>query len=279
MAKRVRTDQGSFSEDGRSFTIADLSVEGVWDHYLSNDSYCLVLSQSWCGYSFWRSRPLYPVSIGGRLAFVRDEQTREVWSTSEPGPAAGQPPTYEEVHGLSGDQSSGPARFRVPLITPALGNEPPTITVTWHQGCATLHSIRRGIAVTMTLRVAPSDAAELWDIRVENLSGWARRLSVMPATSFHLGAGIWMAGNAAVCTYTDIGTDQRSIAARMEGIRKNGAENIAAVLAAVAGDVDGCFGTLDGAQSGADRPGGPAGGGGWGRGDCAVALSDGVGSG
>ncbi|MFB3894073.1 MAG: GH36-type glycosyl hydrolase domain-containing protein [Phycisphaerae bacterium] len=249
MAKPITSAAGRFTADGRAFEIADVRLEGVWDHYISNDRYCVVLSQTWCGYSFYRSRPLYPVSITGRFAFIRDRDSGEVWPVNEPSATAGQSPSYEQLHGLSGDQSSGSARFRTPLETPPLSRGTDELTVTWEQGAAGLVCLRDGVRVSMRLAVATHDAVELWTISVENLSGRPRRLALMPTLSFHLGAGIAMAGNATVCSFTDIDRPAKAIIARMEGIRKSGVDNIVGIFASVDGpSPDGFFGTLDSAQ-------------------------------
>lgn len=257
MAAKITKDYGRFSRDGKSFTINDIRLPGVWEHYLSNGLYCLVLSQTWCGYSFVRSRTLYPVSIGGRLAFIRDEDTGDVWPVNEMPPGLGQAQSYEQLHGLTGDQSTGPARFRVPLEAPAFKKLPiekqkqpiGAITSEWGMGYAAMTSRHGDVEVRMTLRIAPSDPVELWDITVRNLGKKTRRLAVMPATSFHLGAGIQMAGNATVCTFTDLDHRNQTLWARMEGIRKPCIDNIVGFMAATGWRADGLFGTLDSAQA------------------------------
>ena len=249
MPAKITRDYGHFSPDGNSFVVDDIRLPGVWDHYLSNDSYCLVLSQTWCGYSFYRSRPLYPVSIGGRLAFVRNEDTGAVWPVNEMPAMPCQGQSYEQLHGLTGDQSSGPARFRVPLEVPPIAKAEANITCEWGLGYAKLTNRLFGVEITMTLRVAPADPVELWDISVRNLGKKPRRLTIMPASSFHLGAGIQMAGNATVCSFTDLDLRNQTIWARMEGIRKPGIDNIIGFLSAVGGKADGLFGTLDSAQA------------------------------
>ena len=255
MAAIAPTQPGNFSPDGKSFCFPSSNLSGVWDHYISNGLYCVVLSQTWCGYSFYLSRPLYPVSISGRYAFIRDEDSQEVWPVNEPIVTPGKTQTYEELHGLSGDQTAGAARFRTSLGAPPLTRGHQELTTEWGLGYARITCLHDQISTAMTLRVDPEDPVEIWKIRLENRSNRARRLTLMPTTAFHLGAGIQMAGNATVCMFTDLHPELHAVMARMEGIRKTGVRNIVGFFAAAQGpsgklrpgETDG-FGTLDSAQ-------------------------------
>ena len=84
---------GDFSDDGREFVFKRPDTPRPWINYLSNGEYCLILSQTAAGFSFYldaeqnhltRWEPAgYLKNEPGRFIYVRDEETGKFWSVTQ----------------------------------------------------------------------------------------------------------------------------------------------------------------------------------------------------
>ncbi|MEE8359977.1 MAG: hypothetical protein V3S04_03520 [Candidatus Omnitrophota bacterium] len=83
---------GNFSEDGLEFVIKDPNTPRPWINYLTNDSYCAIISHQAGGYSFYKdcrtdrmTRWLpenWHFDRPGRYIYMRDKKTKKCWSAS-----------------------------------------------------------------------------------------------------------------------------------------------------------------------------------------------------
>ena len=147
---------------GREYVVTRPDVPVSFTNYLGLEDFVTVISHNAGGYSFYQSprhhritrfRPNgVPKDRPGHYVYVRDDDTGEYWSLSwQPVGGSLTENRYEARHGLSY------SRFL----------------------CE-----RGGILGGQTLFVPQGDAAELWDVKLENRSGRARSLSVFGYCEF-----------------------------------------------------------------------------------------------
>lgn len=166
VAERFLFDNGhgAFSVDGHEYVI--LSREGVptpapWANVLANPEFGSVVSESAVGYTWFenahgfRLTPWHndPVSdAGGEAIYLRDEHTGLVWSPT-PLPCRGRD-AYRTRHGF---------------------------------GYSVYEHVEDGIASELWVFVAPHDAVKFSLLKLRNLSGRVRRLSVTGYVEWVLG--------------------------------------------------------------------------------------------
>lgn len=148
--------------EDRQYVITRPDAPVSFTNYLGLEDFVTVISHNAGGYSFYKS-PQYgrvtrfrpngvPKDRPGHYVYVRDDDSGEYWSLSwQPVGGDLSKARYEARHGLSY------SRFL----------------------CE-----RNGILGSQTLFVPLGDAAELWDVRLENRSGRPRRLSVFGYCEF-----------------------------------------------------------------------------------------------
>lgn len=163
MAKNSYKKYGDFSKDNLEFIIKDLDTPRPWINYLSNGEYCLLVSQTGSGYSYYldpgenrltRWTPeRYLVDEPGRYLYIRDDETGEYWSNSKR-PIGKEKAVYQTTHGL---------------------------------GYTKLNSSYKGINTEITLFVPRKDPADVQIVRIENKSKKTRKLSVFPFVEWLLG--------------------------------------------------------------------------------------------
>ncbi|QOJ00678.1 MAG: glycosyl transferase family 36 [Phycisphaeraceae bacterium] len=149
---------GAFDPSGRSYTITDAGTPMPWVNVISNGRYGVVVSQNGGGFSFYDDAQ-HNVLTRWEMDLARDVHGRfvylaevgadgrvmgPVWSAS-PSPCRASYDEYRCTHGL------GWTRFE---------------------------TVRDGIACVWTIAVSPGDAAEVWEVRLENRSSRARRVRV-----------------------------------------------------------------------------------------------------
>lgn len=155
---------GRFSQDDREYVITARRTPRPWLNYLSNDQYCVIVSQTGAGFSFYRAAhafrvtyhvddgytPRWPVS--GRFLYARDRESGRCW-TVNPQPA-----------------ETGVTRFS---CRQGLGY------AVWAAKAA-------GIEGRLRIFVPPDDPVELWTARLVNRGAKPRRLSLFPYVEWHL---------------------------------------------------------------------------------------------
>lgn len=148
-----RGGYGAFSADGRSFTVTDPSAPMPWTNVVCAGRYGFVVSHNGGGFS-WFDDAQHNVLTRWEMDLVRDDRgkflyiadldSHEVWSAA-PAPCR---PVFEEYEC---EHSPGVTTFR------------------------TRH---RDIAVRWTMGLASEGDAEVWCVRLRNLSSRPRRLRV-----------------------------------------------------------------------------------------------------
>lgn len=153
---------GYFDNEQREYVIERPDVPVSWTNYIGVKDLCTVISHNAGGYSFYQSAEHHritrfrqngvPLDRPGHYVYVRDDESGEYWSISwQPTGKDLSQAKYECRHGLSYSKFS----------------------------CET-----RGIRAEQLIFIPVNDDVELWDVRLKNQSGRARRLSVFSYTEF-----------------------------------------------------------------------------------------------
>jgi len=153
---------GEFTANGVEYRISNWRTPRPWINVLSNGTWGCVISQAGGGYS-WRIHSMLNRATrwnqdivrdpDGKFLFLKDLDSGKVWSVA-PQPLK---PAFEEyscTHGL---------------------------------GYTTFVTTVEGIRATWTLFVPNDLPCEIWMVKVSNLSGSSRRLSLMPYFEWLLG--------------------------------------------------------------------------------------------
>ena len=153
---------GHFDNERREYVIDRPDVPVSWTNYLGVRDMCTVISHNAGGYSFYKSAEHHritrfrqngvPLDRPGHYVYIRDDETGEYWSISwQPVGKDLSKATYTCRHGLSY------SRFQCTY---------------------------QGIEAEQTLFIPRDDDVELWDVRLRNISGKRRRLSVFGYVEF-----------------------------------------------------------------------------------------------
>jgi len=157
-------EYGYFSEDNREYIVTEFQTPRPWMNYLSNDTYCVIVSQTGAGFSFYRAAHAFKVTfaiddgyvprfpVTGRFVWVHDRDNRACWTVNA------QP--HEE----------GVRAFRC----------------RHNLGYTIFESVRDGIEQSLRIFVPLEDPVELWTVRVKNTGDAPRRLRVFPYVEWHL---------------------------------------------------------------------------------------------
>ena len=155
---------GKFSDDGREFIVTDPNTPRPWGNYLTNETYCAVISQTAGGYSFYKDskteRMLYWTGQNlhqgrpGRYVFIQDEETKKAFSVSwEPLRSK-----YDSFECRSG--------FGYQIIKSKVG----------------------GIEAETTYFVPADEPCEIWKVKVKNTGKKARKLNLFGYLEWFIGS-------------------------------------------------------------------------------------------
>jgi len=153
---------GHFDNEHREYVIDRPDVPVSWTNYLGVRDMCTVLSHNAGGYSFYKSAEHHritrfrangvPLDRPGHYVYLRDDDTGEYWSVSwQPVGKNLEQAHYEVRHGLSY------SRFLCSY---------------------------QGIEAEQVLFIPVDDDVELWDVKIRNISGRPRRISVFSYAEF-----------------------------------------------------------------------------------------------
>jgi len=159
---------GHFSEDGYEYVIKDPKLPAPWINFLTNEEYCAVISHTGGGYSFhmdpkthrllyWVGRDLW-TDRPGRYVFIRDRETGEVFSINWQ-PLRKPLDEFETRVGL---------------------------------GYQVISSSAMGIRGEITYFVPREEPCEIWKVKVKNVSGKKRALSIFGYLEWMLGDNVEM---------------------------------------------------------------------------------------
>jgi cellobiose phosphorylase len=153
---------GQFDDHRREYVISRPDTPLPWINYLGTEEYFGIISNTAGGYSFFRDARLRritryrynntPLDVGGRYLYLRDDMTGEYWSPSWQ-PTQSPLDHYECRHGLS-----------YTVIT----------------------SERLGVRAEVCYFVPLGETLEVWRLRLTNLDGNQRQLSVFSSVEFCL---------------------------------------------------------------------------------------------
>ncbi|MDP3979869.1 MAG: hypothetical protein Q8Q33_00490 [Chlamydiota bacterium] len=163
MAKYSYQKYGNFSPDNKQFIIHNPDTPRPWINYLSNGSYCLLISQTGAGYSYYLdsgenrltrwSPERYLNDVPGRAIYVRDDETGKYWTEGK-----------RPVDSVNGKY----------LCEHGLG-----YTVLRSEVSNIVHEVVRFVPV--------NDSVDIAIVKLQNKSNKTRRLSVFPFVEWLLG--------------------------------------------------------------------------------------------
>ena len=160
--RRFAGPYGHFAADGREYVITDWRTPRPWINLIANPRVGLAVSQTGAGFSWIDNSQLAALvrwqqelaaDGSGRFLYARDLDSGSVWSLA-PAPCHPQYDRFACRHGI---------------------------------GYTVLETECHGIVAEWTLCVAPEDAAELWRLRLRDLSGRVRRLVLVPFLEWNCG--------------------------------------------------------------------------------------------
>ncbi|MFH1753380.1 MAG: hypothetical protein ABH875_04275, partial [Candidatus Omnitrophota bacterium] len=154
---------GNFSKDGLEFVIKDPNTPRPWINYLTNDSYCAIISHQSGGYSFYKdcrtdrmtrwNPENWRFDRPGRYVYMRDKKTGKSWSASYQ-PMRKKYKSFEARHGL---------------------------------GYTTVETEYFGIKAKMTYFVPRNEPCEVCIVEVENKTTKTREIELFPYTEWLMG--------------------------------------------------------------------------------------------
>lgn len=154
---------GNFSKDGTEFIIKDPNTPRPWVNYLTNESYCAVISHQAGGYSFYedcRTGRLtrwapenWHFDRPGRYMYMRDKSNGKYWSATYQ-PVRAKYSFYEARHGL---------------------------------GYTEIEMEHFGVRTKITFFVPRKDTCEVYIVEVTNKTGKKKDLEVFPYVEWLIG--------------------------------------------------------------------------------------------
>lgn len=177
---------GYFSKDGKEYILTDPNTPRPWINFLTNEEYCAVISATGGGYSFykdsrnermlwWLGPNLYK-DRPGRYVFVRDEQTKEVFSI-----------TWQ------------PLRKQYDSFEARIGF-----------GYQVIRSSRNKISGEITYFVPRKEHCEIWKVKIKNGSGKTRKLNLFGYVEFFIGNWDYITYYNIATLWNRVGLDKKS---------------------------------------------------------------------
>jgi N,N'-diacetylchitobiose phosphorylase len=153
---------GHFDEERNEYVIEHPDVPVSWTNYLGVKDLCTVISHNAGGYSFYKTAEHHritrfrqngvPLDRPGHYVYLRDDETGEYWSVSwQPVGKDLSQARYQCRHGLSY------SKFLCEY---------------------------QGIKAEQLLFIPLEDDVELWDVKIQNVTGQPRKLSVFAYVEF-----------------------------------------------------------------------------------------------
>ncbi len=160
--EEFRSEYGFFSKDGEEYVITRPDTPKPWVNVISNGDHGLIVSQTGGGYS-WRTHATFNRLTRweqdmvrdewGKYIYIRDSDKGDWWSLTWK-PVCRPPERYECRHGL---------------------------------GYTSISSLNDGIESSVTLFIPPDESLEIWLVKLRNLSGRHRQLSLFSYFEWLLG--------------------------------------------------------------------------------------------
>lgn len=154
---------GYFSKDGKEFTVTRYDTPLPWTNYLSNGNYCAIVSSTGGGFSFYKSHHANCIlrreqrnlinDRPGRYVYIYDNDSKEMFTLNVM-PVQSSFDDFKAVHGL---------------------------------GCTKINTVVHGIEGEITYFVPIDADAEIAKIKIKNISGNKRNLSIYFYEELQLG--------------------------------------------------------------------------------------------
>jgi len=154
---------GHFSKNGLEFVVTDPNTPRPWINYLTNETYCSIISHAAGGYSFYRDcrtdRLLrwlpenWHFDRPGRYLYMRDQKSGKCWSAAYQ-PMRQKYSFYEARHGL---------------------------------GYTTIETEYYGVRTKLTFFVPREDACEVCIVEVTNKTNKQKKLDLFPYVEWLIG--------------------------------------------------------------------------------------------
>lgn len=154
---------GHFSPDGLEYIITNPVTPRPWINYLTNETYCSIISQTAGGYSFYKdcrtnritrwSPENWHFDRPGKYIFIRDTKVQKAWSATYQ-PLRVKPQSYQCRHGL---------------------------------GYTVIESVNNEIQSEITYFVPEHDDCEVWLVKLTNRTSKNRKLEIYPYVEFLIG--------------------------------------------------------------------------------------------
>lgn len=155
-------EYGLFDNNAKEFIINKYDTERPWINYISNGSYCSLISQTGGGYSFWREPKFnritkhrydnIPQDRPGKYLYFRDMESGEYWSNGWQ-PVMKEPEAWQARHGL---------------------------------GYSVITSTYNKISTSASYFVPGQEDMEVWIIKITNNDSKTRKIKVTPYVEFSL---------------------------------------------------------------------------------------------
>ncbi len=155
-------EYGKFDNPNKEFVIYKYDTERPWINYISNGSYCSLISQTGGGYSFWREPKFnritkhrydnIPQDRPGKYLYLKDLESGDYWANGWQ-PVMKTPEKWEARHGL---------------------------------GYTVITSTYNKIATSVSYFVPGEDDVEVWIMKITNEDTKTRKIKVTPYVEFSL---------------------------------------------------------------------------------------------
>ncbi|MBM3253288.1 MAG: glycosyl transferase family 36, partial [Candidatus Omnitrophica bacterium] len=157
-----KTRYGYFTEDGREFVITRHDTPSPWINVISNGEYGLTFASTGTGYSWLTHARINRLTRceqdlikdeWGKFIYIRDNKTASAWSLCYK-PTCYWPDFYEVRHGI---------------------------------GYSRVKSKYKEIESTLLIFIPPTEDAEIWQVKIKNLSPYKRSIGVFSYIEWCLG--------------------------------------------------------------------------------------------
>ncbi len=161
--KNDYTKYGHFSKDAKEFIITNPNTPRPWINYLTNGTYCALVSQTAAGFSFFRDFKTNRIlrwnqanvhfDRPGRYIFIKDKDTQKAWSANWQ-PIRAKYSKFECRHSL---------------------------------GYTKIFQKNHGIENRITYFIPEAESLEVWLVKIKNTTNKKRNLSVFAYCEWMLG--------------------------------------------------------------------------------------------
>jgi len=154
---------GYFSKDGKEYILKNINTPRPWIHYLSNDKYCVLFSQSGNGFSFYKALHAFKVTYfssetytpthpeTGRFIYVRDNDTNKYW-----------------------------------FLNPQVDDKHKNFRCHYGLGYVKIFAENNKISSEFRIFVPLEDPCEIWTIKLKNKDSKERSIDIFPYVQWYL---------------------------------------------------------------------------------------------